>query len=215
MTAFDRMIINAEEKPDEFVYLKDWAPTIQEEVVYYTANNFIGRPIPGYEKPVCLLTKKAASTLLSVQNMLNKQQLGLKVFDGYRPQMAVDDFFQWSQNLQDQKMKAHYYPRINKADLFERHYLARQSSHTRGSTVDLTIVDLRTNAPLDMGTSFDFLDPLSHPACRTITTKQFNNRMLLQSTMISFGFAPLETEWWHFTLQDEPYKHTYFNFPVA
>ncbi|MES2997988.1 MAG: M15 family metallopeptidase [Pseudomonadota bacterium] len=205
----------AEEKPNEFVYLKSWAPTIQEEVRYYTANNFIGRPIQGYLNPVCLLTKKAANALLSIQNTLSEKNLGLRVFDCYRPQMAVDDFFQWSQNPQDQKMKNAYYPHINKADLFTLNYIARRSGHTRGSTVDLTLVDLKTNEPLDMGTPFDFMDPLSHPSCRKITIKQFHNRMLLRRIMMTFGFSPLKTEWWHFTLKDEPYKNTYFNFPLA
>jgi D-alanyl-D-alanine dipeptidase len=214
LTFFYIMNVHSEEKPNEFVYLKDWAQTIQEDVRYYTANNFIGRPILGYKKPVCLLTKKAARALLSIQNTLNEKNLGLRVFDCYRPQIAVEDFFQWSQDPKDQKMKEDYYPRMNKAHLFELNYIARHSSHTRGSTVDLTLVDLRTNETLDMGTPFDFMDPLSHPACRTITSKQFKNRMLLQTTMVKSGFVPIETEWWHFTLRDEPYKNTYFNFPV-
>ena len=204
----------AEEKPSDFVYLKSWIPTVQEDVRYYTANNFIGRPIYGYKKPVCILTKQAASALLEVQNALNEKNLGLKVFDCYRPQMAVDDFFQWSQNPQDQKMKREYYPRINKAELFKLNYIAHRSGHTRGSTVDLSIVDLGTDEVLDMGTPFDFMDPLSHPASRAINAEQFKNRMLLQTMMVKFGFVPLKTEWWHFTLRNEPYKNTYFNFPV-
>jgi zinc D-Ala-D-Ala dipeptidase len=212
---FCTMNTYASVKPDDFVYLKNWAPTIQEDMRYYTANNFIGRPIHGYEKPVCILTKQAANALIKVQNALNEKNLGLKVFDCYRPQMAVDDFIQWSQNPDDQKMKEAYYPRIDKADLFKLHYIASQSGHTRGSTVDLTIIDLKNKTPLDMGTTFDFLDPLSHPSNRDITAIQFKNRMLLQKTMLKFGFMPIKTEWWHFTLRNEPYPDTYFNFPVA
>lgn len=213
-TFFYMMNSYAEEKPNDFVELKSWIPSIQEDVRYYTANNFIGRRIYGYKKPVCLLSKPAANALLAIQNTLNEKNLGLKVFDCYRPQMAVDDFFQWSQNLQDQKMKNEYYPRVNKAELFKLNYIARRSGHTRGSTVDLTIVDLRTNEALDMGTPFDFMDPLSHPSSHVILAEQVKNRMLLQTLMVKFGFAPLKTEWWHFTLRNEPYKNTYFNFPV-
>ncbi len=212
------MNINADEqkqeKTSEFIYLKDYVPTIQEDVRYYISDNFVGRPIVGYKKPVCLLTKAAANALFGVQSILYKKNFGLRVFDAYRPQMAVEDFFQWSQEPQDQKMKKAYYPRINKADLFDLHYIARHSGHTRGSTIDVTLVDLLTGEPLDMGTPFDFMDPLSHPACRTITLAQFNNRMLLQTTMMEFGFLPIETEWWHFTLKNEPYKSVYFNFLV-
>jgi zinc D-Ala-D-Ala dipeptidase len=202
------------DKPNDFIYLKTLIPTLHEEMRYYTANNFIGRPIRSYLKPVCILTKQAAKALLKVQTRLNKQNLGLKVFDCYRPQMAVDDFYQWSQNAQDQKMKKEYYPRIDKANLFDLNYIAQRSGHTRGSTVDLTIIDLASNTELDMGTPFDFMDPLSHPDNQEITQKQFQNRQLLSTVMQTFGFNPLKTEWWHFTLQDEPYKNTYFNFPV-
>jgi zinc D-Ala-D-Ala dipeptidase len=200
--------------PNEFVYLQNFAPSIQQDLRYYSHNNFIGRPIAGYKKPVCILTKYAAAVLLKIQYELAEQGLGLKVFDCYRPQMAVDDFFHWSQDATDQKMKSAYYPHINKAELFKRNYIARRSGHTRGSTVDLTLVDLNTNKPLDMGTPFDFLDPLSHPANRAISREQFKNRILLRSVMLKFGFSPLKTEWWHFTLSNEPYKDTYFNFPV-
>lgn len=156
----------AEEKPKDFVYLKNWIPSIQEDVRYYTNNNFIGRPIPGYKKPVCILTKSAAHALLNIQKILSEKNLGLKVYDCYRPQMAVDAFVKWSQDPQDQVMKASYYPRIDKTELFQRNYIAYRSSHTRGSTVDLTIVDLNTDKSLDMGTPFDFMDPLSHPSCQ-------------------------------------------------
>lgn len=203
------------EKTSDFVALKTQVPSIQEDIRYVTSNNFMGRPIIGYKNPVCILTKQAAMALLQVQNVLNKNNLGLRVFDCYRPQMAVDDFFQWSQNPNDQKMKAEYYPHIDKSELFQRNYIAHRSGHSRGSTVDLTIIDLKTNEPLDMGTPFDFLDPLSQPSNRMVTAEQFKNRMLLQTLMRKFGFSSLKNEWWHFSLRNEPYKHIYFNFPVA
>ena len=210
------MIMNvfAEEKPDNFVYVTEIIPNIKQDIRYFGQNNFVGRPIAGYIRPVCLLTSAAAYALLKVQIELNKQGLGLLVYDCYRPQMAVNDFIVWSQNSEDQTTKGFFYPNIDKRNLFKLNYIARRSGHTRGSTVDLTLVDLKNNSVLDMGTPFDFLDPLSHPNNRDITATQFKNRMLLRSSMIKFGFMPIQTEWWHFTLKNEPYKNTYFNFLI-
>lgn len=204
----------AEEKTDNFVYVSEIIPTIKQDVRYFGNNNFVGRPIVGYKKPVCILTSAAAYALLKVQTELNKQNLGLLVYDCYRPQMAVNDFIQWSQNPADQKTKNLFYPNIDKKNLFRLNYIARRSGHTRGSTVDLTLVDLKNNQVLDMGTPFDYLDPLSHPDNQDISETSFKNRMLLRSLMIKFGFMPIRTEWWHFTLKNEPYKNTYFNFFV-
>lgn len=203
--------------PIDFVYLKDVAPSIQQEIRYYTSNNFTGKPLPGYEHPVCILTKPTAYALLQVQRELNKKNLGLKVFDGYRPQMTVDEFVRWSQDVTDQKMKSDYYPNVNKADFFKLGYVAKKSGHTRGSTVDLTIIDLKTHQEIDMGTHFDFMDKLSHPSNHAVTTQQFQNRQLLNSVMAKYGFIPLnekDTEWWHFTLKNELFPNTYFNFPI-
>ncbi len=208
------MAIHAEEKPANFFYVKALIPSLEQDMRYFTDNNFVGRPIQGYKKPVCILSIAAAHALLKVQTVLNKKNLGLLVFDCYRPQMAVDDFIQWSQNPEDQRMKNLYYPHIDKQDLFKLNYIAYRSGHTRGSTVDLTIVDLDSQQTLDMGTPYDFMDPLSHPANRDIRPEQFKNRMLLRTLMLRFGFRPIETEWWHFTLNDEPYKNSYFNFLV-
>lgn len=207
------MDVFSEEKLDDFVYVTEIIPNIKQDIRYFGNNNFVGRPIIGYKKPVCLLTSEAANALSKVQALLNKQNLSLLVYDCYRPQMAVNDFIQWSQNA-DQTMKSLFYPHIDKRNLFKLNYIARRSGHTRGSTVDLTIVDLENNHILDMGTPFDYLDPLSHPDNRNITKEQFQNRMLLRSLMIKFGFSPIRTEWWHFTLKNEPYKNTYFNFFV-
>jgi D-alanyl-D-alanine dipeptidase len=203
--------------PKDFVYLKDVAPSIQQDIRYYGHHNFVGKSLPGYESPVCILTRPAAEALLNAQEELNKKGLGLKVFDGYRPQMTVNEFVRWSADIHDQKMKTEYYPNVNKADFFKLDYVAAHSGHTRGSTVDLTIIDLKTHQELDMGTHFDFMDKLSHPFNRSVTAKQYQNRQLLNHIMTKHGFIPLaeqDTEWWHFTLKNEPFPDTYFNFPV-
>jgi zinc D-Ala-D-Ala dipeptidase len=203
--------------PKDFIYLKNIAPSIQQDIRYATNNNFIGKPLPGYESSVCILTVPTARALLKVQQELNQQGLGLKVFDAYRPQITVNEFIRWSKDRHDQKMKAEYYPNVNKADFFKLGYVAEKSGHTRGSTVDLTIIDLKTNQELDMGTSFDFMDELSHPFNRSITAKQYQNRQLLNHMMSKQGFIPLnqqDTEWWHFTLKNELFPETYFNFLV-
>lgn len=200
--------------PEDFVYLNDIAPTIQQDIRYATSNNFIGRPLPGYERQVCILTLPTTKALLEIQKELNKQGLGLKVFDGYRPQMTVNEFVRWSKDTLDQKMKTQYYPNIDKADFFKLNYIMAKSGHTRGSTVDLTIIDIKTNEELDMGTSFDFMDELSHPSNKNVTTKQYENRQLLNQIMKKHGFLSLDTEWWHFTLKNEPHPDTYFNFII-
>ncbi len=200
--------------PDGFVYLKIIEPTILQDIRYAGADNFLGRSVAGYEAATCILTRAAAEALKKTQAWLRQKKLGLKVFDGYRPQMAVDDFVKWSKNAADQKMKTLYYPLIDKADVFKLGYVMEKSGHTRGSTVDLTLVQLNDQNELDMGTRFDFLDELSHPSSRGVTDEQYTNRMLLREAMVEHGFRPIVTEWWHFTLRDEPFKDTYFNFPV-
>ena len=204
--------------PKDFVYLQDIAPSIKQDIKYYSKDNFTGRPVPGYESPVCILTRPTAEALLKIQQELNQKCLGLKVFDGYRPQMAVNEFVRWSQDKHDQIMKVPYYPNVNKADFFKLRYVAEQSGHTRGSTVDLTIIDLKTQKELDMGTHFDFMDELSHPFNPAIGSTPIQNRQLLNQVMSKHGFialGPEDTEWWHFTLKDEPFPKTYFNFPVS
>lgn len=203
--------------PDKFVYLKDIDPSIIQEMKYLTQDNFIGRPIAGYEAAQCILTQPTALALAKVQQTLKSQALSLKVFDCYRPQTAVNDFINWSKDAADQKMKAKYYPRVDKADFFTLGYVGAKSGHTRGSTVDLTIVRLESKQPpkeLAMGTRFDFMDELSHALSEHIQGKPRNNRLLLRNAMQQAGFNPYETEWWHFTLQNEPFPNTYFDFPV-
>lgn len=202
------------ELPEGFVYLEDIDSTIIQEIKYFTTDNFVGRPIKGYEAPRCILTKETALALKSLQEELRYQALGLKVFDAYRPQMAVDDFIAWSKDIKDQKMKKSFYPDVNKADFFKLNYLAEKSGHTRGSTVDLTIVRLLDKKEMDMGTPFDFMDELSHPFSKEVDASVRNNRLYFRDQMLEAGFVGVDTEWWHFTLKNEPFPETYFNFPV-
>lgn len=200
--------------PKGFVYVQDLAPSIQIELRYLSDNNFIGKPIDGYHKETIIISEPAAKALVKVQNELLKKEMSLKVFDAYRPQQAVDHFVRWAKVLNDTLMKSEYYPDVAKKDLFRLGYIAAKSGHTRGSTVDLTIVDLKTGKELDMGSPFDFFGIQSHPFYEHISDAQKNNRMLLRKAMLDHGFKPYEHEWWHFTLKDEPYPDTYFNFPI-
>ena len=200
--------------PSGFVDLKKTVPSVVVELRYYGENNFIGQRIDGYESPTCYLSISAAQALKEVQEELSLFGLGLKLFDGYRPQRAVNHFVRWAKDLNDTKMKGSYYPNVQKSELFEKGYIAARSGHSRGSTVDLTLIDLATGEELDMGTGFDFFSPLSSPTSREVTQQQRANRLLLRSLMLRHGFRPLEEEWWHFTLENEPYPMTYFDFSV-
>lgn len=204
--------VNSIMLPPGFVYLNDIDPTIIQDIRYFTEDNFIGRPITSYHAHRCILTLPAANALKDIQNQLKTQSLSLKVFDCYRPQSAVDDFLTWSQAPNDQKMKPLYYPNVNKADLFKLGYLAAKSAHSRGSTVDLTIVELPSKKELDMGTHFDFLDESSHTY--NAQGLALKNRLFLRDLMEKAYFIPYDKEWWHFTLKEEPFSATYFNFAV-
>lgn len=197
-----------------FVYLSNVDNSIIQDIRYFTKNNFIGKPITGYAAAQCMLTWQAAQALAEVQQQLKQQGLGLKVFDCYRPQRAVNEFIAWSRDYSDQKMKQQYYPHINKEDVFKLGYVAMRSGHTRGSTIDLTLVKLKNKQEINMGTHFDFLDETSHPLASDISQSAQQNRLYLQKVMEENGFAPLDTEWWHFTLKNEPYPDTYFDFIV-
>lgn len=198
----------------DFVLLSDYVPGIIQEIRYFTTYNFIGDRIDGYEQPAALTTKECARALKTISNNLAVQGYRLKIFDAYRPVKAVDHFMLWSIEDTDIRMKPYFYPTLDKQELFEKGYIARRSSHSRGSAVDLTLFDMTMGKELDMGTPFDFFGELSHPACREITDEQYENRMLLQNAMVKGGFEPLDCEWWHFTLRDEPFPDTYFTFPV-
>ena len=199
----------------DFVVLSDFVPHIVQEIRYHSTYNFIGDRIDGYEEPCALLTKEAARALKSAANELMVQGYRLKVFDAYRPACAVRHFVLWGLEDQDIRMKPYFYPDIAKQELFDRGYIAKRSSHSRGSTVDLTLLDMKTGKEVDMGSPFDFFGEISHPDCRTITQEQYENRMTLQRVMLRCGFEALDCEWWHFTLKNEPYPETYFEFPIS
>ena len=197
-----------------FVLLSDFVPHIIQEIRYHSAYNFIGERINGYEQPVALLTREAARALKAVSIELGVMGYMIKVFDAYRPVTAVKQFIFWGIEDTDIRMKPYFYPDLEKQELFAKGYIAKQSSHSRGSAVDLTLLNMRTGKELDMGTPFDLFSLLSHPDCPDVSPEQYENRMLLQRVMVRNGFAPLDCEWWHFVLQDEPYPDTYFTFPV-
>ena len=201
--------------PSGFVLLADYVPGIIQEIRYYSTYNFIGDRIDGYEEPCALLTKEAARALKAVSNEMMVRGYRLKVFDAYRPVSAVRHFVLWGIEDQDIRMKQYFYPELEKQELFEKGYIAKHSSHSRGSTVDLTLFDMATGKELDMGSPFDLFSVASHPDFRGITEEQFNNRMILRNAMLRNGFLPIDCEWWHFTLEDEPYPDTYYSFPVS
>jgi len=201
--------------PSGFVLLADAVPEIIQEIRYYSTYNFIGDRIDGYEEPCALLTTEAARALKEVSNEMYVMGYRLKVFDAYRPASAVRHFVLWGIEDQDIRMKPYFYPDLDKEELFTRGYIARQSSHSRGSTVDVTLLDMKTGKELDMGSPFDFFGEISHPDHKGLTEEQYDNRMLLQKVMIRCGFTMLDCEWWHFTLKEEPYPDTYFEFPVS
>ena len=198
-----------------FVLLSDYVPSIVQEIRYYSTYNFIGDRIDGYEQPCAIITKEAARALKAVSNEMNVKGYRLKIFDAYRPATAVKHFVLWGIEDLDQRMKPFFYPNLEKTALFELGYIASQSSHSRGSTVDLTLLDMQTGKEVDMGSPFDYFSEESHPDYKGVTEEQFENRMLLQNVMIKHGFEPIDCEWWHFTLKNEPYPSTYFEFPVT
>ena len=205
----------AEMDTSGFVLLADLIPDIVQEIRYYSSYNFIGSRINGYEEPCAILTRKAARALQAVSNEAIVQGYRLKIYDTYRPARAVRQFVLWGIEDLDLRMKPYFYPELQKQELFVRGYIASRSSHSRGSTVDLTLLDMKTGKEVDMGGTFDYFGELSHPDYRGITEDQFENRMTLQQLMTRNGFVPIDCEWWHFTLGDEPYPDTYFDFPVS
>lgn len=209
---------NAAPSPDDssgFVVLSDVVPDIIQEIRYYSTYNFVGDRINGYEEPCALMTKEAAEALKRVSDYLVKKGYRLKVYDAYRPQVAVTNFVNWAKDVDDTRMKQYFYPELDKSVLFPQGYIAEHSGHSRGSTIDLTLFDMTTGKEVDMGGTFDYFGELSHPDYTgDLTARQLANRKILRDAMLRFGFKPLDTEWWHFTLKNEPYPDTYFNFPV-
>jgi D-alanyl-D-alanine dipeptidase len=201
-------------RPDDFVDLAEFIPNLHIAATYASTANFTGQRVPGYDEGRMLLTRPAAEALARVQQSLVCANLQLKIFDAYRPQRAVEFFLAWSRQPDDLRLKQLYYPKLEKRNLFELGYLVEFSSHSRGSTVDLTVVDADTGRELDMGTPFDFFDPSSGPDSLDVTPRQRKHRQLLQDAMTSQGFVPLAEEWWHFTLKNEPYPDRIFDFTV-
>jgi len=213
------------------VNITDVVPDVILEIRYFGTYNFVGNRIDGYMQPTALLTRQAAEALKAVSDDVKAQGYRLKIFDAYRPQRAVDNFVRWAKDEADVRMKQYFYPDLEKNLLFPQDYIAEKSGHTRGSTVDITLFDMTTEKEVDMGGTFDWFGVESHPDfCgnpetgkytggkspkgRSITKQQFENRMILRQAMLRHGFKPLSSEWWHFTLKDEPFPDTYFNFPV-
>lgn len=206
---------NLSDDASDFVLLSEAVPDAILEIRYYSTYNFVGDRIDGYEEPVALLTREAATALQKVSEELLSQGYRLKIYDAYRPQMAVTHFVDWAMDPKDTRMKTYFYPNLNKDELFPKGYIAKYSGHSRGSTVDLTLFDMNTEKEADMGGTFDYFGELSHADYTGVTEQQYANRMLLREAMMRHGFKPISEEWWHFTLADEPYPNTYFTFPVS
>lgn len=210
----------------QFVTLTDVVPDAILEIRYFSTYNFVGTRIDGYEEPTALLSRVAADSLRAVSDDVKALGYRLKIYDAYRPQCAVDHFVRWSKDVNDTLMKRYFYPDLDKNVLFPQEYICEHSGHTRGSTLDLTLFDMNTEKELDMGGTFDWFGVESHPDYggnpetnvytpgKKLTAEQFRNRMILRSAMLRHGFKPMTTEWWHFTLENEPFPETYFTFPV-
>ncbi len=198
-----------------FINLQDLIPDLVVDLKYATSDNFVGAPIEGYAANMAWLTPPAAQALHSVQRDLKSAGLGLKVFDAYRPQRAVNQFLRWAQGTTAPKLAAEYYPGLKAEELFTQGYLLARSSHSRGSTVDLTLVSLDQSTELDMGSQFDFFGTRSWIDSTEVSPQARANRLLLREVMERHGFVPFHHEWWHFTLADEPYPDTYFDIPIA
>ncbi|MBQ2594301.1 MAG: M15 family metallopeptidase [Candidatus Riflebacteria bacterium] len=214
ITSIEKDTTKYSDDSSNFVVLSEAVPDVILEIRYYSTYNFVGERIDGYEQPIALITKPAAAALKKVSDELVCKGYRLKIFDAYRPQKAVTHFMNWALDANDTRMKEYFYPELEKKVLFPLGYIAEHSGHSRGSTVDLTLFDMKLEKEVDMGGTFDYFGKLSHPDFTGITATQFSNRMLLRKVMTKHGFKPLTEEWWHFTLKNEPYPDTYFTFPV-
>ena len=198
-----------------FVNISDVACDVILELRYYSTYNFIGDRIDGYHEPIALLTKEAALALKAASDEALENGYRIKIYDAYRPQMAVEHFVRWAKDLSDTRMKNIFYPEVSKENLFSEGYIAEHSGHSRGSTIDITLFDMAKGCEADMGGYFDYFGAVSHSDYKELDEKQYNNRMLLKRIMVNCGFSPLREEWWHFTLEDEPFKDTYFDFAIS
>ncbi|HEY5556807.1 M15 family metallopeptidase [Acetobacterium sp.] len=201
-------------RPEDFVDISLEIPEIVTDVKYFTGENFAGEKIDGYDAPIVLLTEKATIALSRVQKQLVKKGYGIKVYDGYRPKRAVEHFIRWVNTKENGKTNDFYYPGMTRLEVFHGGFIAKKSSHTRGSTVDLTVIKLDTGIEVDMGGSFDFFSEISYSDYDHLNIEQSKNRVQLRYLMRSEGFEPMQQEWWHFTLADEPYPETYFDFSI-
>jgi len=200
--------------PKGFVYLTDFIPHIAVDMKYFTNHNFVGRPIDGYKSNKIILTERATLAIQKIEKELNKEGLGLNVFDAYRPQIAVNHFKRWAKDIKDTLMRQEFYPRVDKRDLFKKGFIASKSGHSRGSTIDLTIIDLKTKKELDMGVAFDFFGEESGHDYTKLSNTQKQNRIKLKKIMEKYGFRAYSKEWWHYTYNDEPFKDKYFDFHI-
>lgn len=197
-----------------FVYIQDLIPEIILDMRYCGHHNFLGKPVDGYLAPKAILSKKATEQLIKIENELRTKGLALKIFDAYRPQTAVNHFVRWAKDTKDTIAKAEFYPFENKSLLFKKGYIASKSGHSRGSTIDLTIISLKDGAELDMGSPFDYFGKISNHNYLQLSKTQKKNRLLLKSVMEKHGFKAYTEEWWHYTLKQEPFPDQYFDFPV-
>ena len=207
-------IKKAYDLPDGFVYIDDIIEDCIIDAKLAGTDNITGHPLDGYEKPLVVMSVEAAEACAKAADILRSKGYIMKIFDSYRPQRAVDDLCRWGEDLEDQRRKPIQYPKIDKAKMFEEEYICRKSSHTRGGAIDLTIVNMETHQEVDMGTCFDYMDTRSWPESTEISEQQHNNRWILREAMLSCGFVPFPNEWWHFSIDPEPYPDTYFDFPV-
>ena len=206
--------ISFSQSSDSFIDIKEYIPSIIIDLKYSSDDNFTGRVVKGYESPKCLLTFEAASSLRNIQTILNKSGYSLKIYDAYRPQRSVNHFINWSKNQSDTLKKSYFYPNLLKSNLFELGYIAASSSHSRGSTVDITLVEISSGKEIDMGSPYDFFGLESSHDYENISITQKNNRKLLLDVMTKNGFSSYSKEWWHYTFIDEPFPTTYFDFTI-
>jgi len=206
--------ISFSQSSDSFIDIKEYIPSIIIDLKYSSDDNFTGRVVKGYESPKCLLTFEAASSLRNIQTILNKSGYSLKIYDAYRPQRSVNHFINWSKNQSDTLKKSYFYPNLLKSNLFELGYIAASSSHSRGSTVDITLVEISSGKEIDMGSPYDFFGLESSHDYENISITQKNNRKLLLDVMTKNGFSSYSKEWWHYTFIDEPFPTTYFDFII-
>jgi D-alanyl-D-alanine dipeptidase len=200
---------------DDFVFVDDWVPGIRWDAKYATWDNFTGKPVDGYAANRIVGTKRLCAALEKARAEAAARGFGLLLWDGYRPQRAVDCFLRWSQQPEDGRTKSRHYPNIDRSEMFDKGYVAAKSGHSRGSTVDLTLYHLPTGELAAMGGDHDLMDPVSHHGAKHLSPLQTRNREYLRSIMETSGFTSYDCEWWHYTLRGEPYPTTYFDFPIT